>query len=73
MKPSGSAWILHRNRAHVAPSSGFARVPNEAEVRATSFLTSIISAPKRLSCSLTRPDAWKFLELEETLSVVAVR
>src|SRR5881628_3530332 len=42
----------------VAPSSGFAEVPDEAEIRATSFLSSIISA---------RQEAQLLFELAQTL------
>jgi len=39
----------------VAPSSGFAEVPNEAEVRAILFSLPSSRRAKRLSCSLSSP------------------
>src|SRR2546426_1309245 len=58
----------------VAPSSGFAEVANDAEVRATSFVTSIISARQeaQLLFELAQTLA-NSLSLKETLSVVAIR
>jgi diguanylate cyclase (GGDEF)-like protein/putative nucleotidyltransferase with HDIG domain len=58
----------------VAPSSGFAEVPNEAEVRATSFLTSIISARQEAQLLFELAQTLgNSLSLKETLSVVAGR
>ncbi len=58
----------------VAPSSGFAEVPNEAEVRATSFITSIISARQEAQLLFELAQTLgNSLSLKETLSVVAVR
>ena len=58
----------------IAPSSGFAEVPNEAEVRATSFLTSIISARQEAQLLFELAQTLgNSLSLMETLSVVAVR
>src|SRR5260370_3245067 len=66
--------IAPKMERSAAPSSGFAEVPNEAEVRATSFLTSIISArqeaPLLFELAQTLANS---LSLKETLSVVAVR
>jgi diguanylate cyclase (GGDEF)-like protein/putative nucleotidyltransferase with HDIG domain len=57
-----------------APSSGFAEIPNEAEVRATSFLTSIISARQEAQLLFELAQTLgNSLSLKETLSVVAVR
>src|SRR5437762_1661052 len=58
----------------VAPSSGFAEVANDAEVRATSFVTSIISARQeaQLLFELAQTLA-NSLSLKETLSLVAIR
>jgi diguanylate cyclase (GGDEF)-like protein/putative nucleotidyltransferase with HDIG domain len=58
----------------VAPSSGFAEVANDAEVRATSFVTSIISARQeaQLLFELAHTLA-NSLSLKETLSLVAIR
>jgi diguanylate cyclase (GGDEF)-like protein/putative nucleotidyltransferase with HDIG domain len=58
----------------VAPSSGFAEMPNEAEVRATSFLTSIISARQEAQLLFELAQTLgNSLSLKETLSVVAIR
>jgi diguanylate cyclase (GGDEF)-like protein/putative nucleotidyltransferase with HDIG domain len=60
--------------SEVAPSSGFAEMPNEAEVRATSFLTSIISARQEAQLLFELAHTLgNSLSLKETLSVVAVR
>jgi diguanylate cyclase (GGDEF)-like protein/putative nucleotidyltransferase with HDIG domain len=57
-----------------APSSGFAELPNDAEVRATSFLTSIISARQEAQLLFELAQTLgNSLSLKETLSVVAVR
>jgi len=58
----------------VAPSSGFAEVANDAEVRATSFLTSIISARQEAQLLFELAQTLgNSLSLRETLSVVAIR
>jgi diguanylate cyclase (GGDEF)-like protein/putative nucleotidyltransferase with HDIG domain len=58
----------------VAPSSGYADLPNEAEVRATSFLTSIISARQEAQLLFELAQTLgNSLSLKETLSVVAGR
>lgn len=58
----------------VAPSSGFAEMPNDAEVRATSFLTSIVSARQEAQLLFELAQTLgNSLSLKETLSVVAVR
>jgi diguanylate cyclase (GGDEF)-like protein/putative nucleotidyltransferase with HDIG domain len=58
----------------VAPSSGYADMPNEAEVRATSFLTSIISARQEAQLLFELAQTLgNSLSLKETLSVVAGR
>jgi diguanylate cyclase (GGDEF)-like protein/putative nucleotidyltransferase with HDIG domain len=58
----------------VAPSSGFAEMTNDAEVRATSFLTSIISARQEAQLLFELAQTLgNSLSLKETLSVVAVR
>lgn len=57
-----------------APSSGFAELPNDAEVRSTSFLTSIISARQEAQLLFELAQMLgNSLSLKETLSVVAVR
>jgi diguanylate cyclase (GGDEF)-like protein/putative nucleotidyltransferase with HDIG domain len=57
-----------------APSSGFAELPNEAEIRTTSFLTSIISARQEAQLLFELAQTLgNSLSLKETLSVVAVR
>ena len=57
-----------------APSSGFAEVANDAEVHATSFVASIVSARQeaQLLFELAQTLA-NSLSLKETLSVVAIR
>jgi diguanylate cyclase (GGDEF)-like protein len=58
----------------VAPSSGFAEVTNEAEIRKTSFLTSIISARQEAQLLFELAQTLgNSLSLKETLSVVAIR
>jgi diguanylate cyclase (GGDEF)-like protein/putative nucleotidyltransferase with HDIG domain len=58
----------------VVPSSGFAEVANDAEVRATSFLTSIISARQEAQLLFELAQTLgNSLSLKETLSVVAIR
>jgi diguanylate cyclase (GGDEF)-like protein/putative nucleotidyltransferase with HDIG domain len=58
----------------VAPSSGYAEAPNEAEVRAASFLTSIISARQEAQLLFELAQTLgNSLSLKETLSVVASR
>jgi diguanylate cyclase (GGDEF)-like protein len=57
-----------------APSSGFAEVANDAEVRATSFLSSIISARQEAQLLFELAQTLgNSLSLKETLSVVATR
>ena len=66
--------IAPRIDRDVAPSSGFADSPNEAEVRATSFLTSIISARQEAQLLFELAQTLgNSLSLKETLSVVAGR
>ena len=58
----------------VAPSAGFEDVPNAAEVRATSFLASIVSARQEAQLLFELAQTLgNSLSLRETLSVVAVR
>jgi diguanylate cyclase (GGDEF)-like protein/putative nucleotidyltransferase with HDIG domain len=58
----------------VAPSSGFAEVTNDAEIRKTSFLTSIISARQEAQLLFELAQTLgNSLSLKETLSVVAIR
>lgn len=57
-----------------APSEGFAEIPEEAEVRAASFLTSIVSARQEAQLLFELAQSMgNSLSLRETLSVVAVR
>jgi diguanylate cyclase (GGDEF)-like protein len=56
------------------PSAGFAELPNPAEVRATSFLASIVSARQEAQLLFELAQTLgNSLSLRETLSVVAVR
>jgi diguanylate cyclase (GGDEF)-like protein/putative nucleotidyltransferase with HDIG domain len=58
----------------VAPSAGFAEIPNAAEIRATSFLASIVSARQEAQLLFELAQTLgNSLSLRETLSVVAVR
>jgi diguanylate cyclase (GGDEF)-like protein/putative nucleotidyltransferase with HDIG domain len=64
---------VNQNRS-VAPSAGFEEVPNAAEVRATSFLASIVSARQEAQLLFELAQTLgNSLSLRETLSVVAVR
>jgi diguanylate cyclase (GGDEF)-like protein/putative nucleotidyltransferase with HDIG domain len=66
-------YVANPNRS-VAPSAGFAEVPNAAEVRATSFLASIVSARQEAQLLFELAQTLgNSLSLRETLSVVAVR
>jgi diguanylate cyclase (GGDEF)-like protein/putative nucleotidyltransferase with HDIG domain len=57
-----------------APSSGFAEVANDAEIRTTSFLSSIISARQEAQLLFELAQTLgNSLSLRETLSVVAIR
>jgi len=59
---------------NVAPSSGYAVAANEAEVRTTSFLSSIISARQEAQLLFELAQTLgNSLSLKETLSVVASR
>jgi diguanylate cyclase (GGDEF)-like protein/putative nucleotidyltransferase with HDIG domain len=65
--------VTNPNRS-AAPSAGFADVPNAAEVRATSFLASIVSARQEAQLLFELAQTLgNSLSLRETLSVVAVR
>src|SRR6266403_3982583 len=58
----------------VVPSAGFAELPNPAEVRAVSFLASIVSARQEAQLLFELAQTLgNSLSLRETLSVVAVR
>ncbi len=57
-----------------APSAGFAEIPDDAEVRAASFLSSIVSARQEAQLLFELAQTLgNSLSLRETLSVVAVR
>jgi diguanylate cyclase (GGDEF)-like protein/putative nucleotidyltransferase with HDIG domain len=65
--------VTNPNRS-VAPSAGFAEVPNAAEIRATSFLASIVSARQEAQLLFELAQTLgNSLSLRETLSVVAIR
>src|SRR5262249_8563282 len=66
--------VVSKINREVAPSAGFAEIPDEAEVRAASFLGSIVSARQeaQLLFELTQT-LCNSLSLRDTLSVVAVR
>ena len=66
--------VLSKVDRPVAPSAGFAEMPNEAEVRAASFLASIVSARQEAQLLFELAQTLgNSLSLRETLSVVAVR
>jgi diguanylate cyclase (GGDEF)-like protein/putative nucleotidyltransferase with HDIG domain len=66
--------IAPKVEREVAPSSGFAEMPNEAEVRAASFVTSIISARQEAQLLFELAQTLgNSLSLKDTLSVVAGR
>jgi len=66
--------IVPQVNSLVAPSAGFADVPNAAEVRTTSFLASIVSARQEAQLLFELAQSLgNSLSLRETLSVVAVR
>ena len=72
-KKSLHGVVANPNRV-VAPSAGFAEVPNAAEVRSTSFLASIVSARQEAQLLFELAQTLgNSLSLRETLSVVAVR
>jgi diguanylate cyclase (GGDEF)-like protein len=65
---------LAKTGRQVVPSAGFAELPNAAEVRATSFLASIVSARQEAQLLFELAQTLgNSLSLRETLSVVAVR
>ena len=65
---------ISRVERAVAPSAGFAEIPDEAEVRAASFLASIVSARQEAQLLFELAQTLgNSLSLRETLSVVAVR
>ncbi|HVN08960.1 MAG TPA: HD domain-containing phosphohydrolase [Patescibacteria group bacterium] len=66
--------VVSKVERGVAPSAGFAELPNEAEVRAASFLASIVSARQEAQLLFELAQTLgNSLSLRETLSVVAVR
>jgi diguanylate cyclase (GGDEF)-like protein len=66
--------VSSRVERAVAPSAGFAELPNDAEVRTASFLASIVSARQEAQLLFELAQTLgNSLSLRETLSVVAVR
>jgi diguanylate cyclase (GGDEF)-like protein/putative nucleotidyltransferase with HDIG domain len=66
--------VLSKTERPVAPSAGFAELPNDAEVRTASFLASIVSARQEAQLLFELAQTLgNSLSLRETLSVVAVR
>jgi len=66
--------VLSNVGRKAAPSAGFAELPNDAEVRAASFLASIVSARQEAQLLFELAQTLgNSLSLGETLSVVAVR
>ena len=73
-KEGSSFELVSKVDRRVAPSAGFAEIPNEAEVRAASFLGSIISARQEAQLLFELAQTLgNSLSLRETLSVVAAR
>jgi len=74
--PDGKSVFQQVSRVErgVAPSAGFAELPDAAEVRAASFLASIVSARQEAQLLFELAQTvGNSLSLRETLSVVAVR
>jgi len=71
----GKRWeVVSKVEGQAAPSAGFAEIPDEAEVRAASFLGSIVSARQEAQLLFELAQTLgNSLSLRETLSVVAVR
>jgi len=66
--------VVSKAERAAAPSAGFAELPNDAEVRAASFLVSIVSARQEAQLLFELAQTLgNSLSLRETLSVVAVR
>ena len=66
--------VISKVNQAVAPSAGFAELPNDTEVRAASFLASIVSARQEAQLLFELAQTLgNSLSLRETLSVVAVR
>jgi len=74
VKEGSPLETLSKVERSVAPSAGFADIPDEAEVRAASFLASIVSARQEAQLLFELAQTLgNSLSLRETLSVVAVR
>jgi len=74
VKDGSPFQLLSKIERSAAPSAGFAEIPNEAEVRAASFLASIVSARQEAQLLFELAQTLgNSLSLRETLSVVAVR
>jgi len=66
--------VVSRVERRAAPSAGYEEVPDDAEVRAASFLASIVSARQEAQLLFEMAQTLgNSLSLRETLSVVAVR
>jgi len=65
METIESAWASLRRWKTAAPAAGFADRPSETEVRATPFLTSIISARQEAQLSLNWSKRSEIHELKE--------
>ena len=66
--------VVSKTERSVAPSAGYAELPNDAEVRTASFLASIVSARQEAQLLFELAQTLgNSLSLRETLSVVAVR
>ncbi len=66
--------VVSKVEKGAAPSAGFAELPNDAEVRAASFLASIVSARQEAQLLFELAQTLgNSLSLRETFSVLAVR
>jgi diguanylate cyclase (GGDEF)-like protein/putative nucleotidyltransferase with HDIG domain len=73
-KEASAVVTVSMAQRSVAPSAGFAEIPNEAELRSASFLASIVSARQEAQLLFELAQTMgNSLSLRETLSVVAVR
>lgn len=74
VQEKGLTDLVFKVNSNVAPSAGFAELPNADEVRAASFLASIVSARQEAQLLFELAQTLgNSLSLIETLSVVAVR
>jgi diguanylate cyclase (GGDEF)-like protein/putative nucleotidyltransferase with HDIG domain len=74
VQEKGLTDLVFKVDGNIAPAAGFAELPNDDEVRAASFLGSIVSARQEAQLLFELAQTLgNSLSLKETLSVVAVR